>query len=154
MSAIEEIQAAIVKLTMERSAATSGEWVALNMADDVFDSKDGNGWWWVWAKDSLPYYGGILESDGVEDTGFRKTVGGAAITDHDQGEKEQADVDLIVTFHRTIDAQLAILQASVSEIFDWEQDPDMGYKAERMFKITAHGRAAIALARAINGDSK
>jgi hypothetical protein len=122
MSAIEEIEAAIAKLTELHHASPAAPW-------DYTDDGDG------------------YSIQGSDDYGH-EFCNSFTWSDNSYAS------DLIVTLHRTIDAQLAILHASVSEIFDWEQDPDMGYKAERMFKITAHGRAAIALARAINGGTQ
>lgn len=114
MSAVEEIQAAIEKLTELR---------------DERGYVEMNGW--------------LAE--------IREGATGAI---EDPGYEGLTNDPIIVTLHRTIDAQLAILEAAVGEIFEWEQDPDVGYKAERMFKIAATGRAALDLARAINGGTQ
>jgi hypothetical protein len=66
---------------------------------------------------------------------------------------------LIVTLHRTIDAQLAILQAFQQEATDVDLDADALYSdghhmaGTRVVKQTPLGRTALDLARAILGDT-
>lgn len=60
--------------------------------------------------------------------------------------------DLIVTLHRTIDAQLAVLCAAISATEAW-LDPDGPFGYEEQDGIYPTGKtaeAALALARAIN----
>jgi hypothetical protein len=106
------LMAAAVSLEAQKTAITPGKWVVHNMADDIYDSDDGGGWWWVWAEDSIPYYGGIVELDGRKD-GWTP-VGNAQITDGQVGGKERADAELIVTLHKTLDAQLSVIYAALN----------------------------------------
>jgi hypothetical protein len=113
MKAVEEIQAAIVKLTAQRDDGSRGPWL-------IGDEGD--------------YITGPHATSGVFD-GVGPWVIGDAINPE--------DADLIVTLHRTIDAQLAILSraADLASIFGGH------------FPICHYDRYAIALARAINGPA-
>jgi len=113
VSAAETIQAAIDKLETQRAASTTGPWIVHDMGDSTYTSANNKGWWWIWQESALPFYGGVMEVDHRDDFGpGGSPVGVASRTDNDDGEKERADADLIVTLHRTIDPQLAILRES------------------------------------------
>lgn len=132
MTAAETIAAAIEKLEAQRHASTPGPWIAYDMSDDH------KGWWWVWQESALPFFGGVLQIDHTDDFGDGGTpVGSAERTGNRDGEQERTDAELIVTLHRTIDAQLAILRNQL-------------VLAER-----GHGESTLNLdlARAILGDS-
>jgi hypothetical protein len=109
MSAVEEIQAAIDKLTEMRG-----------------DSAE----WWVFEPDPNAIY--QTTEDGRED--------------HVLDTVEESDRDLIVTLHRTIDAQLAIL-ADTLNAFSNPIPAFIGYE-EQIY------HAQLMLARAINGDTQ
>ena len=96
MNAIEEIQAAIEKLTRQRDAATAGVWVD---------------------------YGGFISGRAGQWV---------------SGDSRSVDSALIVTLHRTIDAQLAILQLAITF-------------AEITHNV--YTDTCVDLARAINGDT-
>ena len=118
MSAVEEIQAAIAKLTRQRDLATEGPWSSWHPADGHGDS----------------------------------CVDGAT---HDPDNPPTAaeggrhDVVLIVTLHRTIDAQLAILSRTA------ELHPRYAALGREDEWLSAVERAGdLALARAINGGTQ
>ena len=88
MTAVERLEAAIAKLERAKDFTTSGPW------EHVRDSEAAFGYKPVW--ESLVLSGG-----------------GEAILDWGSDVRE-ADAELIVTLHRTIDAQLAVLRAGLS----------------------------------------
>jgi hypothetical protein len=108
MSAIEEIEAAIVKLTELHHAAPAGPWGYTD---------DGDGY----------------SIQGSDDYGH-EFCNSFTWSDNSYAS------DLIVTLHRTIDAQLAILRHVA-----------MHYSGDLGIGTNRH---VIALAHAINGDSK
>lgn len=117
MNAVEEIQAAIDKLTKLKARSTRGTW-------EVDDNR--------------PF---SSELQGIFVPDVRKY---SIKFDWDEQPK-RADADLIVTLHRTIDAQLAILNDFIERYGmrradDWEP-------------IAPAARNALTLARAINGGT-
>ena len=108
MSAIEEIQAAIDKLTKMRGDGAE---------------------WWVFEPDPNAIY--QTTEDDRED--------------HVLDTVNESDRDLIVTLHRTIDAQLAILRVGSAAYAHYSTDEarDLG-----------HDKASVQLARAINGGTQ
>lgn len=110
------------KLEQQRAKATPGSWSAYNMADDVYDSKDGEGWWWVWRDSSRPYYGGILEMDHnerIKDPKFEGAIGEAQITDNRGGQTERNDAEWIAAIHNAapqLIAELREARAALSQI--------------------------------------
>ena len=113
MTAVEEIQAAIEKLTAQRDESTPGPW-AVDDADKCS----------VYTID-----GGatILQPEDWYPRGDNRPAGNA---------------QLVLTLHRTIDAQLAILREPLAVYEKWNIDGDT--ELEKF----PH---AYALARAING---
>lgn len=80
-------------------AATPGPWVVFDM-DEAEKRKDepmnepGEGWYWVWAENRLPYYGGVFEPEKHHpDCGA--AIGEAKIVDGVGGKQEQADATYI-----------------------------------------------------------
>lgn len=68
----------------------------------------------------------------------------------------RADAELIVTLHRTIDAQLAVLRSGLEWLYEFELEAPTyadgrSMSATRLFKVTSQGRATFALADAILG---
>ena len=63
--------------------------------------------------------------------------------------------DLLVTLHRTIDAQLDVLRAGLQVVGEVDDDPAARYSdgrrmdGGRIMKVSAEGRAIVALADAI-----
>jgi len=104
MSAVDEIQAAIDKLTKLRDESTSGPW-------------------WAWHPESGRGNSSVDAPSGDPDNPKMPVEG------------ERDDVDLIVTLHATIDAQLA-----------W-----LGVAATVPVLNESAWRYELALARAING---
>ena len=95
MSAIETIQAAIVKLEQLKADCTPGEWWAME-----YDSNPGD--------QGVPIIGGDeLGSLGGHLTAYTMTLGSE--------ERSVIDAELIVTLHRTIDPNLATLRAALVE---------------------------------------
>ena len=92
MSAVETIQAAIEKLEMLRTKSTPRPWTAME-----YDSNPGDR--------GVPIIGGgeIGSMEGHL-TAYTMTLGSE--------EQSVIDAELIVTLHRTIDAQLALLRAA------------------------------------------
>jgi hypothetical protein len=84
MSEIEEIDAAITKLTAEREAAMRGPWVA---------------------NENFGYYGGSFGIEGGLEDEWEDSPGYAL---------EKTDAELITTLHRTIDAQIELLRLGAS----------------------------------------
>jgi len=133
LTAVEEIQAAVEKLAALRRASTPAPWAI----------------------------------------GFRANVETVAAYDHDRfdampetiarTELHSGDGPLIVTMHRTIDAQLAILGFGIRSLNLWraianrmnvgsEAFKDLpGYEWVDPDKVDAPERKILALARAING---
>jgi len=111
MSALEEIEAAINKLSGLWALSTRGPWDGPDEAP--------------WAYD----------------------------------EVHPDDAALVVTLHRSIDAQLAVLRAALSSILETDNDPQAVYSGgrhmdgSRLLKVAPWGRAAVDLARAINGTA-
>ena len=120
MTDLETIQAAIVKLEMLKAEGTSGPWTAME-----YDSNPGD--------QGVPIIGGgeIGSMEGHL-TAYTMTLGSE--------ERSVIDAELIVTLHRTLDAQLAILRAA--------QD-DYNQYGEKPSKFFAND---VALARAILGE--
>jgi hypothetical protein len=83
VNAVEEIEAAITKLTAEREAAMRGPWVA---------------------NENFGYYGGSFGIEGGVQDEWEDSPGYAL---------EKTDAVLITTLHRTIDAQLALLTSAL-----------------------------------------
>jgi len=137
MTALEEIEAAIANLT--RLKAESTQWQPdpdmPELAGWYVDS-DGSGLQGVFAIKEL----------------FR---GGHAVALY----ADPPDAELIVTLHRTIDAQLAILGAASSSILETGRDPEAVYSdgrhmdGARLLMVAPWGRAAVDMARSINGTS-
>lgn len=83
-------------------AATPGSWTVFDM-DEAGKMKSepmnepGQGWYWVWAEERLPYYGGILEPEKHHpDCG--SSIGVATISDNSGGLQELADATHVATF--------------------------------------------------------
>lgn len=117
MNAVEEIQAAIVKLTAERSDATRGPWYPWHPQGDR----------------------GLSSVDAPSDDPDNPEM---------VVEGGTQDVDLIVTLHRTIDAQIALLSHTV-EIH--AKYVEMGF--ERRWESAIREAGDLDLARAINGPT-
>ena len=121
MSAVEEIEAAIAKLTDLRDASTPGPWT------DKYGDLDG------------------ADFTSVCDMEVRcgsYCQGGTA------PGMSPADMALIVTLHRTCGAQLAILQAAVEHapMYEMHLDEELAWIEKRP---SLHN--GLELARAING---
>lgn len=113
MSAVEEIEAAIAKLTKLRDESAQGPW-------------------WAWHPASERGNSSVDAPSGDPDNPRMPVEG------------ERAAVDLIVTLHATIDAQLMTLEAGLETCGAWgDDDPAI----ERIIGHT------LALARAINATS-
>jgi len=123
VTAVEEVQAAIEKLTALRNASSPAPWavthdsagvsVLCNMGDSL----------------SIPVVAVLSDEDGDD---FNPDPGGA-----------DNDAYLIVTLHRTIDAQLVILQDFADRFAGRADSP--------WVPIAPAATNALALARAING---
>lgn len=113
MSAIEEIQAAIEKLTGQREQSTPGPW-------------------WAWHPASGRGNSSVDAPSGDPDNPEMPVEG------------ERADVELIVTLHRTIDAQLAILTATLEMLKSAERDA---------FDVSDWEGPELTLGRAITGTA-
>ena len=116
MNAVERLQAAIEKLEALKAGASGGPWVIAPPRDVEFESRC------IW---------------GAKDHGDGE---GLCLAD-----AESADADLIVTLHRTIDAQLAILR-NVVEVSEYV---GLGKEGERIAMI----QNALDLADAILGGA-
>jgi hypothetical protein len=70
------------------NAATPGTWIVYDAGEEDFPS------WWVWRKDKLPYYGGILApaSEHADEPGG---IGLVATDDVDHTEQEHLDAEFI-----------------------------------------------------------
>lgn len=108
MTALEEIEAAIEKLTELQSSSTDGRW-------ELFHAYDG--------------YEIVTVNDRVTFGGLSSVSDGAI--------PDVSDAYLVVTLHRTIDAQLAILRDAAFTLGSIAQFRDC--------------HAELVLARAING---
>jgi hypothetical protein len=117
--AAEEVQAAIDKLTMLKAASTREPW---SRSDELWD---GAGRWEIVSP------GGLVSSDGDGIGSFNN----------------QADADLIVTLHSTIDAQIYWLKSVVERIHP------KGIERSGNLVWASEGLAAQMLARAINEGS-
>lgn len=114
MSALEEIEAAIEKLEQMRTDAHPAPW------GPVRREEHGGGYW------------------------AHLVLGDAVTLDVDFNDRHDlADANLIVTLHRTIEAQLVILQNLVENLRD--------FPAARADYIADLFDDVMALARAING---
>ena len=90
MNAVERLTAAIEKLEALKAEAFAGPWEALGSGVE-----HGDHWYVLSGRESILY---ISANDGSDE------------------EFRQPTAELIVTLHRTIDAQLAILRWSLNEI--------------------------------------
>lgn len=115
MTAVEELRAAIVKLTELRDAAHDGPW----SVEEIPETGECR------LVREFEFFGPQIEV----------VAPGGMIRD---------DADLIVTLHRTIDAQLAILQEAATQLTDAYGGAQLGPEF--------YGNE-LALARAINGVS-
>ena len=117
MGALDEIQAAIEKLTKLRDKSSQGWWTILDNGDRFIAEEDPDG-------------DGAFEYIITEPVWFNNPV----------------DADLIVALHRTIDAQLAILQGDMRMYADYQR---AGWLDQWVSAVERAGD--LALARAING---
>lgn len=106
MNAVEEIQAAIDKLTAMKAESTPGPWH--EWTNDLTEHVE------VWHDQEQRLW--------VADLGEAGPVG-------------LADANLIVTLHATIDAQLAILDESYQYAEDWShaRDTARGHRPESIY---------------------
>lgn len=118
MSALEEIQAAIEKLLSLRDHAEDGPWMFLEC-------------------DAGSERGDLLMGDS------RDPVDAYPVISQDI---HSADADLIVTLHRTLDAQLEILHDAAANYWATGHAPDD-------WESFDSSRAIFALARAITGTA-
>ena len=116
MSPVERLQAAIEKLEQLRTASPVGPWEA----DGSSDRSRQHGY----------------------DTEIRATALGDGLFDGIAIVFDSDDAELIVTLHRTIDAQLAILRAAVAEI------------EENRWMVVEAAYEVLALADAILGSDQ
>lgn len=85
-------------------AASSGPWVAFDSHDEHYNTQDEAGWWWVWRKDALPFYGGVME---MQSHPADCVVGACESTDGHSGEKERKDAEFIATMDPELAGDLA-----------------------------------------------
>jgi len=112
MTPVEKLEAAIEKLDEERNAATNGEWVLQHMF-------------------------------GIQDLSTVVGAGGELIVETLSPESwyPAENAQLVVTLHRTIDAQLEILQEVLAAA-----------SIEQFWPTLIYTRTALALADAILGE--
>ncbi|MCS4277918.1 hypothetical protein M2390_003134 [Mycetocola sp. BIGb0189] len=119
MTTLDLLERAHARLTELRDQATQGPWIKFDASEDE------SGWWWVWAEERLPNYGGILDGDSGIGPGDRTPgglIGASEISDGGRFERKDRDernVDMIITLHRTIDAQLEILTEGIEDLRGW-----------------------------------
>lgn len=105
------------------AAATPGPWTARNMGTVGFDSANQTGWWWVWQAD-VPHYAGVLlvdqEPDPEMGTG---NIGGARITDHDDGGRERPDAEFIAAAREAVPALIATVRAQHDQLRSRDSSP-------------------------------
>lgn len=138
MNAADTIQAAIEKLEGLREATELGEL-------EIVRFEDGREDLWINSRFEGPDY---------------VTYGTAVVFDKSQGPRRFATADLIVTLHRTIDAQIAILRKAHDQV-SWyiervgNKDEPFTFvpAARRRLRILKLWGEPLALARAILGDS-
>ena len=127
MDAVQRLKAAIEKLETLKAESTRGPWVIRQDSP----SMDGLNW--------------SLRTGGTA---------GIRITAHEYGFTQNAD--LIVTLHRAIDAQLALLRAGALWLDEFERrtpaySDGRPMDSLRLFKGLPWGRAVLDLADAILG---
>ena len=124
MSAAEEIQQAIATLERLRAESTPGPWFCEDSGQE-----------------SAPGFPAVwTDAEGVD---LAATIARPDDFVMPRGVKPRGDMELIVTLHRTVDAQLAILQEAVEMLA-----PFAG------MRLHEDGvRFQLALARAINGGA-
>ena len=133
MTAVERLEAAIAKLEQLKADSTPGPW--------------------DWQHSSV-HGGQVLAEQVVNQPGVS---GDFTLVSADT--YLAADCHLIVTLHRTIDAQLDLLRAGLEVISEVEADPNAVYSdgrrmsGGRILKMSPEGRALIGLADAILGDN-
>jgi len=116
MSAVEEIQAAIEKLTKLKAESTPGPWFL------------------TYEKSTHPRLWGNASENDADPVALAQNRGNA---------------ELIVLLHRTIDAQLAILNHDVALFTEFEEHGNA-----RQWELAIERAGDLALARAINGDTQ
>ena len=135
MSAVEEIRAAIVKLTELKAESTPGPW-ELEPPGKYFDPRwDDTRIMHAANRPTDPNYDRYLFRDGS----YAEDSGGLGL----------ADAELIVTLHRTIDAQLHILTGTVTLYPSFVAN---GTEDQWLHAVERAGD--LALARAINGGTQ
>ena len=126
MNAVERIEAAITKLEALKSESIQGLWRSAELSGShwlVFAATDGSG-------------GG-------------ESVAAITSNDGDNESSREPTAELIVTLHRTIDAQLAILRAVVESVPIWVENDGPMTDAELVDNLLFE----LALADAILGES-
>lgn len=133
MNAVEEIRAAIDKLTKLNATSTAGPWRLDGPDYHFFGSGDGEyvNTSLISGHDRIGVVGAMSPSISPTEAGFVAWCSAA-----------EADMSLIVTLHRTIDAQLAILGYGLAVHRDKYQD---------LTPPVEH--YALLLARAVNGGT-
>ncbi|TFD80684.1 hypothetical protein E3T54_02780 [Cryobacterium sp. Sr8] len=155
MNAVEEIQAAIEKLTALRDAGTAGPFYKSDCEGEirVFPER-------LLRNVSRDESGQITSfrspgSWATEEMVIEYEVESWDVGQDKQDDRMRANAEMFVTLHRTIDAQLAILTAASVDECEWADEwarigkPHLRGPA----KIVPINRAALQLARAINGTN-
>ncbi|MDH6282879.1 hypothetical protein [Prescottella agglutinans] len=132
------------KLEQVHAKATPGEWAAYNMADDSFDTEDGEGWWWVWVAGRKDYAGVFRMDNGPSNKAAPDgEIAQARIADHDSGIPERNDAKWIAAIHNAAPALIAELREARATI---ERVRAMAYS----FAVGADGEERILAA--LDGD--
>lgn len=111
---VERLQAAIEKLERLKGASTPGPWDAEIDPDEGTLELNGGSARTVWQNGIGTRAGSWRSTDRIIDRDD--------LWENTDIERAGADADLIVTLHRTIDAQLAILREA---LFQLEGSPDL-----------------------------
>jgi hypothetical protein len=139
MTAVEEIQTAIDNLAELKAGSSPGPWELEPFGKYFNPNYDDARILHAKTRPNEQNYDRYVHQDGAHA--------------EDSGGFDLPDAALIVTLHRTIDAQLGILSSALSDIAAWT-DPNSDVGWEPGDGPTPNGpsfAAKLALARAING---
>lgn len=131
MSRLEDIRA-------RHEAATPGTWVAHDLGDLEYNSQDNEGWWWVWRKENLPYYGGVFTpTDSKEPDG---SILEATITGNEDGKQEKADAEFAAHAHQDIPPMLDALESVEDTVIELESEL---YRLRTLFENDEPGEDSL-----------
>lgn len=109
----------------EAAAATEGPWVIRDLSEHEYGPDDNTGWWWVWQKSKLPYYGAVLNPNERTDQGQPDgSIGEAMIDDNKTGVQEKKDAQFMASARTRVPQ----LSAALREVVEMHHSITVNWK--------------------------